>query len=168
MPRLALIAALAVVASLAGDAQTGAPPAGESQPFTGTLTATGRRDTVPQEDGSTAATTRWTGSLVITAGTGLRRGFRVEAIGFQDGQGNGVGRAVWTDDRGDRIFSRITGGYSEAGRRATATFTGGSGRYAGATGEYSFAWQYVLSGEQGHVQARTVALTGTYHKETPR
>jgi hypothetical protein len=168
MPRLALIAAIAVVASLAGAAQTVAPPAGERQSFTGTLTATGRRDTVPQEDGATASTTRWTGSLVITAGADLRRGFRVEAIGFEDGQGNGLGRAVWTDDRGERLFSRITGGATTAGRRATATFTGGTGRYAGVRGEYSFAWQYVLPGEQGHVQARTVALSGTYRQDSPR
>ena len=99
MPRLALIVGLALVASLAGSAQTGVPPGGEWQSFAGTFTATGRRDTVPQEDGGVAATMRLTGSLVITAGTGLRRGFRVEAIGFEDGQGNGLGRAVWTDDR---------------------------------------------------------------------
>lgn len=168
MPRLALVAALAVVASLAGAAQPGAPPAGERQSFTGTLTATGRRDTVPQEDGGTASTTRWTGSLVISAGNGLRRGFRVDAIGYEDGQGTGVGRAVWTDDQGDRLFSRMTGGATTAGRRATATFTGGTGRYAGITGEYSFAWQYVLPGEQGHVQARTVGLSGTYRQDAPR
>ena len=168
MPRLAVIAALAVVASLAGVAQTGAPSAAGPQPFTGTLTATGRRDTVPQEDGAVAVSTKWTGSLVITAGTGLRRGFRVEAIGFEDGQGRGVGRAVWTDDQGDRIFSRITGGYTSAGRRATATIAGGTGRYAGVTGDYTFEWKYVLPGEQGRVQARTVALTGTYRKDPPR
>ena len=74
-----------------------------------------------QEDGGVAATMRLTGSLVITAGTGLRRGFRVEAVGFEDGHGTGLGRAVWTDDRGDRIFSRMVGAPSETGRRSAAT-----------------------------------------------
>ena len=168
MPRLVLVAAPAVVASLAGAANTGAPPAGEWQSFTGTLSATGRRDTLPPEEGVTASTTRWTGSLVITAGAGLRRGFHVEAIGFDDGRSSGVGRAVWTDDRGDRLFSRITGAATTAGRRATATFTSGTGRYAGVTGEYTFAWQYVLPGGQGQVHARAVALTGTYRQGAPR
>jgi hypothetical protein len=168
MPRLALIAGLALVASFAGSAQTGGPPQGEWQSFSGTLTATGRRDTLPQEDGGVAATMRLTGSLVITAGAGLRRGFRVEAIGFEESQGNGMGRAVWTDDDGDRIYSRMVGSPVEAGRRSAATITGGTGRYAGVAGSYTFTWQYVLPGEQGVVQARAVSLSGRYRRESPR
>ena len=168
MPRLALVVGLAVVASLAGGTQPGAPPDEGWQSFTGTFTVTGRRDTVPLEDGGVASTMRLTGSLAITAGTGLRRGFRVEAIGFDDGHGGGVGRAVWTDDQGDRIYSRIAGAHSEAGRRSSATITGGTGRYAGVTGEYTFTWQYVLPAEQDSVQARSVSLSGRYRKESPR
>ena len=168
MFRLALVLGVAVVASLAGSAQTGAPTGREWQSFSGTFTATGRRETVPQEDGGLAATMRLTGSLTITAGTGLRRGFRVEAVGFEEGHGNGLGRAVWIDDRGDRIYSRIVGATSETGRRSTATITGGTGRYVGLAGYYTFTWQYVLPGEQGVVQARAVSLNGRYRREPPR
>jgi hypothetical protein len=168
MSRAALVIGLALVASLSGGAQEGAPVSGEWQAFAGTFTATGRRDTVPTEDGGVAAVARLTGSLVITAGSGLRRGFHVEAIGFEDGQGPGLGRAVWTDDRGDRIYSRISGAPTEAGRRSVATITGGTGRYADIAGDYTFTWQYVLPGEQGVVQARTVSFSGRYRKDSPR
>ena len=136
--------------------------------FSGTLSAIGRRDTVPQEDGGVASTVRLTGSIVISAGTGLRRGFRVEAIGFEDGAGMGLGRAVWTDDRGDRIFSRMVGVPMEAGRRSAATITGGTGRYNGLGGTYTFTWQYVVPGEQGVIQARTLTLTGRFRQGTAR
>jgi len=164
MLRLAPILGLVLAASLAGGAQTGVAPEGEWQSFAGSFTATGRRDTVPEEDGGVAATIRMTGSLVITAGTGLRRGFRVEVLGFQDGQGKGLGRAVWTDDRGDRIYSRLAGSPVDAGRRSTAAITGGTGRYAGIEGDYTFTWQYLLPGEHGVVQARAVSFSGRYRR----
>ena len=123
---------------------------------------------MPQEDGGVAATMRLTGSLVITAGTGLRRGFRVEAIGFEEGHGNGAGACRVDRRRGDRIYSRMVGAPVEAGRRSAATITGGTGRYAGVAGDYTFTWQYVLPGEQGVVQARAVSFSGRYRKESPR
>jgi hypothetical protein len=168
MRRLALVLAVALTASVTGHAQTGVPADPEWRAFTGAFTATGRLETVPKEDGGVASTLRLSGSLVVTADTGLGRGFHVEALGFDDGQGGGMGRAVWTDDRGDRIYSRIAGIHTQAGRRSSATFTGGTGRYAGITGDYSFVWQYVVPGEQGFVQARAVSFSGRYRRESPR
>jgi len=71
-----------------------------------------------------------------------------------------VGRAVWTDQNGDQIFSEIHGEGTSAGNHLWGTFIGGTGRYAGATGEYEFAWQYVLETEDGTVQGRAVGLAG--------
>jgi hypothetical protein len=168
MPRLALVAWLALVASLIASAQTAVPPAGEWRAFTASFNATGRLDTVPMEDDGVASTLRLSGSLVVAADTRLGRGFHVEALGFDDGQGTGVGRAVWTDDGGDRIYSRMAGVALDAGRRSTGTITGGTGRYAGIVGDYTFVWQYVLPGEQGVVQARAVSFSGRYRKEPTR
>ena len=42
-----------------------------------------------------------------------------------------VGRAVWTDARGDRVFSELRGEPVATGRRIVGTITGGTGRYAG-------------------------------------
>jgi hypothetical protein len=152
----------------AGAAARSQATVGEWRLFSGSLTATGRRDTVPQEDGGVASTVRLSGSLVITSGDGLPRGFLVEALGFEEGGGTGMGRAVWTDDRGDRIFSRTSGVATRSGRRSEATITGGTGRYAGVVGSYAFTWQYVMSGEPGVIQARTTSVSGQLRWNPPR
>ena len=71
-----------------------------------------------------------------------------------------VGRAVWTDERGDKVFSELKGEWVGTGNHIAGTFLGGTGRYAGATGEYEFQWQYVLTAEDGTVSGRTVGLKG--------
>jgi hypothetical protein len=73
-----------------------------------------------------------------------------------------VGRSVWTDERGDRVFSRLRGEALGTGPRVERTITGGTGRYAGLVGEYSSTWQYVVSSadEAGAVQGRARSLEG--------
>jgi len=100
------------------------------------------------------------GAVVLTVG--VARGFRGEVIGFEDGANLSVGRCVWTDEHGDRVFSTLTGETIGAGRRFTGTITGGTGRYAGITGEYTLEWQYVVDAELGAVQGRAVGLKGRY------
>jgi hypothetical protein len=100
----------------------------------------------------------------VTDGEGLSRGFHGQAIGFDDGQGASLGRAVWTDERGDRIFSRLRGEPLQTGRRLTGTITGGTGRYAGLEGEYSLTWQYVVAGESDAIQGRAIGLTGRFRR----
>ena len=102
------------------------------------------------------------GPVAITAGEGLSRAFRSEVVGFDDGAGLTVLRGVWTDDRGDRIFTRLKGETVASGRRIAGTITGGTGRYAGITGEYSFEWQYVVEAEAGTISGRAVGLRGRY------
>jgi len=48
------------------------------------------------------------------------------------------------------------------GRRIVATISGGTGRYAGITGDYTFEWQYVVEAEAGTVQGRAIGLRGRY------
>jgi len=129
-------------------------------PFEGTWSATGRRQLVAIEGGAKAAIVEISGAVVITSGEGLSRGFRGEAIGFDDGQGLSVGRAVWTDENGDRLFSRLKGEPMQTGKGLVGTITGGTGRYAGLEGEFSFTWQYVVPAEDGVIQGRSVGLKG--------
>ena len=103
----------------------------------------GRRQSLPTEAGQPAVTVQLSGAVTVTTRRRLSRGFRGEVIGFDDGAGLIAGRVVWTDDRGDRIFSVLKGDAPigpAAGR--CGTITGGTGRYAGVTGEYEFRWQY--------------------------
>jgi hypothetical protein len=137
------------------------PPSGEGwRSFEGTWSASGRRQTVATEGGGAAAIVEMSGAVVLTSGEGLSRGFSGEAIGFDDGEGVSVGRCVWTDESGDRLFSRLKGEPLQTGKRLVGTITGGTGRYAGLEGEYSFTWQYVVPAEDGAVQGRAVDLKG--------
>lgn len=158
-----LAAGLVAAAAIAAQAPASAPQAvaaGAWRAFEGTWSASGQVQPLPTESGRSAVTFQLSGAVSLTAGEGLSRGFRGEVVGFNDGAGAGVGRAVWTDDRGDRIFSALKGEALASGRRVVGTITGGTGRYAGLTGEFTFDWQYVVAAEQGTVQGRAVNLRG--------
>jgi hypothetical protein len=55
----------------------------------------------------------------------------------------------------------------QTGRRFVGTITGGTGRYAGAGGDYSFTWEYVVAAPEGDdagaIQGRAVGLEGRIH-----
>ena len=158
-------AALVAAAVLAAQAPAPAPPAagpGAWRSFEGSLSASGERQTLPTESGRPASTVRLSGPVAITSGEGLSRGFRVEVIGFDDGAGLTILRSVWTDQRGDRIFSQLKGDDVASGRRIVGAITGGTGRYAGIAGEYAFEWQYVIEAEAGTIQGRAIGLRGRY------
>jgi hypothetical protein len=157
----AIVAAAAFAAQAPARAQQ-APAPGAWRTFEGTWSASGQRQTLPTESGRPAMTVQLSGSVAITAGEGLSRGFRGEVIGFDDGSGVTVLRCVWTDAHGDRIFSQLKGESVASGHRIAGTIAGGTGRYAGITGDYSFEWQYVVEAEAGTLQGRAVGLRGRY------
>jgi hypothetical protein len=123
--------------------------------FGGSWSAIGRRQTLPTDGDRVAATVQVSGTLVLNspaAPGGLSRAFRAEAIGFSDGDQLNAGRAVWTDTRGDRVFSVLKGERLATGRRVSGTITGGTGRYAGLTGDWALTWQFVVETDEGEVQ----------------
>jgi hypothetical protein len=89
-------------------------------------------------------------------------GFRAELIALGDSATGLQGRSVWTDERGDQVFSALKGEGTAAQNRITGTILGGTGRYAGITGNYEFAWQYVIEAEEGSIQGRAVGLKGRF------
>ena len=161
---------LAVVLALALFAPTGArplqtPPAAPSSlAFEGTWTASGERKPLPTETGRDAAIVQLSGALVLSSPGGLARGFHAQAIGFDDGVGVRLGRALWVDDTGDRLFSTLTGDQLATGARFSGTITGGTGRYVGLTGEYAFTWQYVVGSSDGAISGRAVGFKGTVRR----
>ena len=89
---------------------------------------------------------------------GLSRGFRGEVIGFDDGAGVIVGGSCGPIG-GDRSSASHGDALASAGR-LRGTITGGTGRYAGVTGEYEFRWQHLIAAEGNSVNGRAVDLRG--------
>ena len=128
--------------------------------FSGSWSATGRRQTLPTGTNQDAAVVTLSGAIVLMQPGGLSTGFRGEAIGYDDGRGMATGRAVWTNGTGDRVFSELRGEPLATGRRIVGTITGGTGRYQEITGTYELTWQYVVRGEDDVVQGRAADLRG--------
>ena len=134
-------------------------PPGEWHTFEGTWSASGTRQTLNLDANHRASTFDLTGSLLLTGDRGLGVGFRAKAIGFSDTLVGMQGRSVWTDEHGDKVYSELKGEWVGTGNRIAGTFLGGTGRFAGITGEYSFQWEYVVETEDGAVSGRAAALS---------
>jgi hypothetical protein len=163
MNRRALVRAtlLAAAAGLLALPARGAEPAPDGwRSFTGTWTVSGQRETLPTEGDRNASIVNLSGPLVITSGEGLGRGLLGQVIGYDDGGRLLAGRAVFTDEHGDRIFCSLRAEPIGTGRLATATITGGTGRFAGLEGSFTLAWQYVVDSESGQVSGRAVNVEG--------
>ena len=135
--------------------------------FAGTWTASGERRALSLGGERRASVLTLNGSLVLAGSSGLGVGFRAEAIAMGDSATGLVGRAVWTDEKGDQAFSELRGEGTAAKNRIEGTFVGGTGRYAGATGAYEFTWQYVLETLDGSVQGRATGLKGRVRLDRP-
>jgi hypothetical protein len=134
--------------------------AGEWHVFEGTWTAAGTRRTLHLGPDDHAAIFDLTGSVLLTGAQRPAVGFIAHAIGFSDSRTGMQGRCVWTDERGDMVYSELKGEWVGSGNHIVGTFIGGTGRYSGVTGDYSFQWQYVIDTEDGAVSGRVVDLKG--------
>ena len=158
---LGLTALLLVVAC--GQPEGPAPrtqASGEWLAFEGSWTATGTRRTLQLGPDHRAAIFDLTGSLLLTGAQRPAVGFQAQAIGFSDSRAGMQGRCVWTDERGEKVYSELKGDALRGGNHIAGTFVGGTGRYAGVAGEYAFQWQYVIDSEDGAVSGRAVDLKG--------
>ena len=166
--RFAAIFALAVAAC--GPAPQ--PPATAVQPsgwheFEGSWNAAGSRRTLSLGEFGNSALLDLRGSMLLAGPGRPGAGFRAEAIALVDRKAGLVGRSVWTDERGDQVFSEFTGEGTSARNRITGTILGGTGRFAGAMGTYEFSWQYVLEAEDGSIQGRATGLKGRFRIDPP-
>ena len=152
---LALVAACSRAAGPASGAGTS-----EWRTFTGNWIATGTRTTIPLGGDRRGSIANLEGTMLLSGADRPARGFRGEAIVFNDTGGTAEGRAVWTDSDGSQIFSRFYGTGVANGKRITGTFIGGTGRFAGATGSFTFTWQFVIDTEDGAIQGQTSDISG--------
>jgi hypothetical protein len=154
--RAALLAAAGVAIALLAPAAA----AEEWRPFSATWALAGKRTSLPTEGARPAAIVHATGSLVITKGETLGRGFLGELVGFDDGGTLLVGRVVFTDERGEKVFATLKAQPLATGRTATGTFTGGTGRWTLLEGDFTFSWKSVVESEDDQVHAFTVNVEG--------
>ena len=143
-----------------------APTAAEASPggwhaFAGNWIATGTRNTIPLGADRWASIADLEGTILLSGRDRPARGFRGEAIVFNDTGAGAEGRAVWTDSDGSQIFSEFRGTGIAGGKRIEGTFIGGTGRFARATGSFRFTWQFVIDTPDGGIQGQTSDLTGT-------
>jgi hypothetical protein len=155
-----VLAAVALACTGETSAPGPAPAPSEWRSFQGSWSATGERHTLNLGADRRASVLNLSGSLLLTGERGIGVGFRASAIVFSDSATGSVGRCVWTDERGDQIFSELTGGVVAGGRQIFGTITGGTGRWTGVSGEYRFGWEYVIEAEEGRVQGRAIGLEG--------
>ena len=157
------IAALALIATACGPAAE-APkpmaPAGEWREFQGTWSAVGKRQTLDFGENRRSSIIELQGTMLLAGAGRPGIGFRSQVIAFADSATGLVGRGVWTDERGDQVFSELKGEGTAAKNHITGTILGGTGRYAGVAGEYAFSWQFVMEAEDGSIQGRAVDLKG--------
>ncbi len=128
--------------------------------FQGTWTAAGTRHTIPLGTERKASVSTFGGTLSLKGADRPAVGFRADAVVFNDTATGMLGRAVWTDERGDQAWSELRGEGTATGNRIVGTFVGGTGRYAGISGDYAFAWRFVLENEDGVVQGQSLGLKG--------
>ncbi len=134
---------------------------GEVRTFTGNWTMTGNRQLMTLDTGRQAGIFKLTGSLLLTGKQRLTAGFKAEVIGFSDTATGMTARCVWTDERGDKVFSELRGESVVPGTLIEGHFVGGTGRYAGVSGDYTFRWQRLADAGDGDVSGRVVGLEGS-------
>ena len=128
--------------------------------FQGTWTAAGTRHIMQLGGDRRVSVLMVDGSLVLSGPSRPSVGFKSEAIAFNDSTTGMVGRAVWTDEKGEQVYSELQGTGTASNNKITGTFVGGTGRYAGATGTYDFSWRFVLADEEGNIQGQSEGLKG--------
>ena len=128
--------------------------------FTGTWSITGNRQTLKMGPDHRAEIFRLGGSLMLAGDSRPCLAFRSDIIGLRDNQSGMQARSVWTDERGDQVFSELRGGAGGPGQLIEGRFVGGTGRYAGVRGQYTFKWRTLVESEDGSVSGRVVDLEG--------
>ncbi len=140
--------------------------AGEWHDFAGTWTAAGNRTLITLGNDRRASIGNFDGTLMLAGPGRPAVGFRADAIVLNDTSTGLVGRAVWTDEHGNQVYSELRGEGTTIGNKIVGTFIGGSGRYTGATGTYEFSWRFLLETEDGTVQGQSLGLKGRIRVDT--
>ena len=159
-PFLLGLAFAAAACGPAGESPRPAPASGGELEFSGSWSGIGSRHTISLGAERFGSIVDLKGTLLLAGPGRPGVGFQSEVIGLVDSATGFQGRSVWTDERGDQVYSELRGEGTAAKNRIAGTVLSGTGRYAGVTGSYEFSWQWVMEGEDGAVHGRAVDLHG--------
>lgn len=160
-------AALLMTSACERKAEQPATALEEWREFEGSWNATGTRRSIRLGGDRRGSVTDLHGTMLLAGAGRPGVGFRADVIAMVDTETGMVGRAVWTDDRGDEVFSELKGEGTRERNHIVGTILGGTGRFVGATGTFEFSWQYVIESEDGSVQGRAVGLRGRFRLGQP-
>jgi hypothetical protein len=166
----ALVGALALAVVACGPGAEPSKPAvasGDWREFEGSWNAAGSRRIIPLGAERKGSIIDLRGTMLLAGKDRPGVGFRSEVIALSDSETGLSGRSVWTDERGEQVFSELKGEGTASQNRIAGTILGGTGRYAGATGGYEFSWQFVIEAEDGSIQGRAVGLKGRFRIGQP-
>ena len=163
---------VALALSAAGCGPAPEPPgsvaaSGEWREFEGSWNAAGTRRTIPLGADRRGSIIDLRGTMLLAGPGRPGVGFHSEVIALVDSGTGLLGRSVWTDERGEQVFSELKGEGTAAKNQIAGTILGGTGRYAGATGTYEFSWQFVVEAEDGSIQGRAIGLKGRVRPGQP-
>jgi hypothetical protein len=138
------------------------PAASEVREFEGLWSATGSRRSISLGENRRGSVFDLRGSVVLTGPGRPGVGFRADVIALSDSETGLIGRSVWTDEKGDQVFSELKGEGTAVKNHITGTVLGGTGRYAGVTGSYEFSWRFVFEAEDGAIQGNATDFKGRF------
>lgn len=165
-----LVALVLTAAACSPEMSPPSPPLAtgtEWREFTGSWNAAGSRRILAFGADRRVSIIDLSGTLLLAGAERPGVGFRSELIALVDSATGLAGRGVWTDERGDQVFTELTGQGTAQSNRITGTIVGGTGRYAGVTGSYEFSWRFVLEAEDGSIQGSATGLKGRFRAGQP-
>ncbi len=112
----------------------------------------------------TVSIAKFEGAVVLEGNVqGLARGFRAACVGMQDQSTGGAGRCVWKDRFDDEIWSEIESRSTGSSRSSHGKFVGGTGKFEGIEGEFTFDWVYMTpANEEGVVRGYSTRVSGRW------
>ena len=105
---------------------------------------------------------KFDGAIVLEGDVqGLSRGFRAECVGMLDDETGSVGRCVWKDRFDDEIWSELGSRSTDAARTSRGTLVGGTGKFEGIEGDFTFNWLYMVPATgDGAVRGYSTDISG--------
>ena len=117
--------------------------AAESGEFNGSWIANGTRTPFPFGDGRQVFTFRIAGHVLLKTALGKKKDYWSECVGLGDSVTGIIGRCVWKDLAGPEIYLTLASDRLKQGSQVTGTIVGGTGDFAGISGDLSFNWSSI-------------------------